>query len=305
MACPVPLGVILDENLPAGVLEKALQFVVSGTPSHARVPKQVLSVTLELWLVTPVTSLYEALVQNFPDVAFDPSKHLAGRTPMFEQEIEMEKRESSVVPILLIVAMIVLIVGVAGYYVWQNKQVIATSEAGNVISASLKNQTATLRFHTGLVKPSVAERPDGPQYRLLEKAGYVKLGKPDAKGSYPISITLEGEQLVSEIPNASKSKEQDGTDLYVFPLAERRLVEISNITMASPTRANVEFSWKWEPTKLGDLFDAAGPTVKGFDMWDRTTLIDKYGAAFYHANPEKVRVALSKSDQGQWQIAVE
>jgi hypothetical protein len=110
---------------------------------------------------------------------------------------------------------------------------------------------------------------------------------------------------VSDIPNASKTREKDGTDLYVFPLAERRLVDISKVTMLSPTRANIEFTWKWEPTKLGNLFDASGSLVKSFNVWDRTTLIDKYGAAFYHADAAKVQIALTKSDQGVWQIAFE
>ena len=100
---------------------------------------------------------------------------------MFEQEIEMEKRESSVVPLLLIVAMILVFVGVAGYYVWQNKQVLTTAEAGNVITASLKGQgPAVVQFHTGLVKASINEKPQDPHYRMLEKIGIVKLGKPNA-----------------------------------------------------------------------------------------------------------------------------
>jgi hypothetical protein len=230
---------------------------------------------------------------------------LAGRPPMFEQEIELEKRESSVVPLLLIVAMIVCIVGVAGYYVWQNKQVLPAAEAGNVISASLKTQTATVRFSTGVVKPSMFDRPDGPHYRLLEKAGYLKVGKIDKKGAYPVSITPDGEKLVAEFPTATKTHQGDGTDLYVVPLAERRLVEISKIAMISPTRATVQFTWKWEPTKVGEVFDASGSLVKSFNMWDRTTLIDKYGAAFYHAAPARVQVALTKADQGNWQIAVD
>ena len=36
---------------------------------------------------------------------------------MFEQELEMEKRESSIVPLLLIVALILSIVAVSGYWI--------------------------------------------------------------------------------------------------------------------------------------------------------------------------------------------
>ena len=43
---------------------------------------------------------------------------------MFEQEIEMEKRESSVIPLLMIVGLIVSIVGIAVYYLLENRKVL-------------------------------------------------------------------------------------------------------------------------------------------------------------------------------------
>ena len=219
---------------------------------------------------------------------------------MFEQEVELEKRESSVVPLLLIVAMIIAIVGTAGYFVWQNKQVLSNADAGAAITSVLQNQgPATISFHAGMVKPSVNEKPEDPHYRLLEKAGIVKLGK-GANRVYPVAITSQGEKLLAEIPGVLKSKEKDGTDLYVVPLAERRLVEISKVTMNSPTRATVIYSWKWEANKLGNLFDASGSLVKGFNTWDRATLIDKYGANFYRADPTKVQIVLTKPDRGPW-----
>ena len=48
---------------------------------------------------------------------------------MFEQELEMEEREASAVPLLLIVALILVIVGVSGYYLWQYRQVLTPQEA--------------------------------------------------------------------------------------------------------------------------------------------------------------------------------
>jgi hypothetical protein len=224
---------------------------------------------------------------------------------MFEQEVELEKRESSVIPLLLIVSMIVAIVGVAAYYVWQNKQVISTADAGNAITQVLRAQgPATVRFHVGMVKPSVAEKPEDPHYRLLEKAGIVKLGKANNR-VFPVALTNDGQKLLAEIPDVSKVKEKDGTDLYLVPLAERRLVEISKITMNSPTRATLIYSWKWEPNKLGNLFEASGSLVKSFNTWDRATLIDKYGANFYHVEPTKVQIVLTKPDRGPWQPFVE
>ncbi len=224
---------------------------------------------------------------------------------MFEQEVELEKRESSVVPLLLIVTMIVAIVGAAGYFVWQNKQVLSGADAGNAISTVLRQQgPATVRFHVGMVKPSVAEKPEDPHYRLLEKAGIVKLGKSRER-VFPVALTSDGAKLLAQIPDVTKNKEKDGTDLYVVPLAERRLVEVFKVTMNSPTRATVAYSWRWEPNKLGNLFDASGSLVKSFNTWDRATLIDKYGANFYHADPTKVQIVLSKPDRGSWQPFVE
>ena len=71
--------------------------------------------------------------------------------------------------------------------------------------------------------------------------------------------------------------------------------------MNSPTRAQVDFTWKWETNKLGNLFDASGSMVKGFNTWDRATLIQKYGANFYRSDPTRVTIALTKGNAG-WQI---
>jgi hypothetical protein len=55
---------------------------------------------------------------------------------------------------------------------------------------------------------------------------------------------------------------------------------------------------------MGDLLDASGPLVKGFNTWDRGTLIDKYNAKFYHGTPTKAVMAFSMGDKG-WRIATE
>ena len=223
---------------------------------------------------------------------------------MFEQEIEMEKRQSSVVPLLLIVCLIISVVGVAGYYLIQTRKVVSKQEAATIVAASLKEQgPATIRFRTGMIKASVDEKPHDPHYRLLEKAGIIKLGKDT--GTYgqitPVMITSQGEHLLAELQDVSKVNDKDGTVLYVVPIAQRRLVEVSKVTMNSPSRATVEFAWKWEPNKLGNLFDASGSMVKGFNTWDRATLIQNYGANFYHSDPTHVVIALTKGNAG-WQI---
>jgi hypothetical protein len=52
---------------------------------------------------------------------------------------------------------------------------------------------------------------------------------------------------------------------------------------------------------MGDLFDAGGSLVRGFNLWDRETLIKKYEADFYHGSPMRSTLALVRSDQG-WRI---
>jgi predicted negative regulator of RcsB-dependent stress response len=69
---------------------------------------------------------------------------------MFEEELEMEKRESSAIPLLLIVALILMVVGLAGYYFWQSKQVLTSEDATTLVSAALTAQgPAMIHIHVG------------------------------------------------------------------------------------------------------------------------------------------------------------
>ena len=226
---------------------------------------------------------------------------------MFEQEVEMEKTQSSVLPLLLIVTLILAIVGVAGYYVLQSRKVLSQQEAGKLAASVLKAQgPATLHFHTGVIKSSVDDKPHDPHYRLLEKAGLVRIGKDtgEYKTITPVELTAEGKHLLDEIAGVTKRTEKDGTTVYSVPLAERKLVAVEAVHMINPTRATVDITWRWEPNKLGNLFDASGSMVKGFNTWDRSILIQKYGADFYHGDETKVTLAMIKGDNG-WQIASE
>jgi hypothetical protein len=222
---------------------------------------------------------------------------------MFEQEIEMEQRQSSVVPLLLIVAMILAMLIVAGYYVVENRKVLPTAEAGNLIAESLKaDGPATLHFETGRVIATVQEKPHDPNYRLLEKAGLLKIGKDQGWVS-PVDLTPSGRKQLAAIPGVTQTNDaNDGTTSYLVPVAERKLVGTPKVTMTGMGRATAEFAWAWEPNQIGELLDAAGPLVKSFNTWDRGTLIDKYGAKFYHAEPTKAVMAFVKTDKG-WQIA--
>lgn len=223
---------------------------------------------------------------------------------MFEQELELEKRTSSIVPLLLIVALIVAIAGVSLYFVLESRKVLTSAEVSPVLLAGIEGQPpVTLHFATGLLKSVVDQKPHDPHYRLLEKEGYLKIGK-DTNWKTPVALTSKGQAWLAEIAGVKKSKNNESNDEYAVPLAQRKIAEIGKITMLSPSKATVEYSWKWQTTKGGDLFDAAGPAVKAFNTWDRSTLIDKYGANFYHTAPTKVTVLLVQGTKG-WEISNE
>lgn len=223
---------------------------------------------------------------------------------MFEQELELEKKTSSIVPLLLIVGLIVAIAGVSIYFVMESRKVPTSAEVTPVLQASLDSLgPVTLRFATGTLTYETSQNAGDPHYRLLEKEGYLKLGKA-VKGKTPVVLSAQGEAWLNGIPGVKKSKNQDNNDEYAVPLAERKLVGVDKITMIGPGKAAVEYSWNWVTTKGGDLLDASGPAVKAFNTWDRSKLIDKYGAAFYHGGPTKVTVLVVSTDKG-WQLSKE
>ncbi|HXX27356.1 MAG TPA: hypothetical protein VEI99_02770 [Terriglobales bacterium] len=212
---------------------------------------------------------------------------------MFEQELELEKKQSSAVPLLLIVAMIAALVGVAGYYIRESRKVLGMYEASSLAMAALDTQgPALIRFHTGFLAPSL--KPQDPNYRLLEKAGLLKLGKEKGRTT-PVTLTPAGEKQLAEIAGVEKTTENDGTVSYVVPIAERRLLGVNRITMIDLGHATVEFTWKWEPNRLGDLFDISGPLVKSFNTWERAALIGDYAANFYHGDAKQAVISVVKS----------
>jgi len=219
---------------------------------------------------------------------------------MFETEVEMEKR-SSVLPLLLMLCLLALIVGTVTYVLFQvrGKTPPSAQQASGIATAALQGPgPAVIHFRTGLVTND--ETLPDPNYRLLEKAGIIKLGKA-AKGSVMVSITPEGERLINGVPGLKKSQEADGTFSYQAPLAQRELVSIVGVSMNGGDNAMVEYTWKWVPNQLGDVFDAAGPLVKSFNLWERQTLINKYQVDFYHASPTKSTLALVRSGR-EWKI---
>jgi hypothetical protein len=179
---------------------------------------------------------------------------------------------------------------------------INAQQATAVVTAALDGSgTAVIRFHTGLVKPGPDDKPGDPNYRLLEKAGIVKLAKAP-EGAFQITLTPEGERLLTSIPECKKSKDADGTTGYQVPLAQRHFLSIAGIEMNGVNTAVVAYNWKWSSNALGEVFDAGGPLVKGFNTWDRQMLINKYGADFYHAEASRSTMVLARNGH-DWKIA--
>ena len=199
---------------------------------------------------------------------------------MFEDEIKMEEKSSNWVPLLMALGLVVALAGGLVYFIMESKRTVTEAEAQQVANALLTAQgPGTVHFHVGQVKPSVDEKPFDPHYKLLAKAGIVKLGKPTVNG-LSVTLTPAGKEILDAC-GAKEEKNPDGTEAYTVPLAQRKLVKIAKIQMLNPGRANMEYAWKWEPTKLGDDFDVNSPEMQSLNNWDRITLIDKYGASYY------------------------
>jgi hypothetical protein len=222
---------------------------------------------------------------------------------MFEEEVKLQKESSYFIPLVLVLVLIAVIVGSIGYWVMPNHK-LSQPQAAGLVSAYLKGEgPATVHFHLGVLQPSMDEKIRDPHYRLLEKAGILKLGR--SKGdALKVGFATDGERKLAAIAGVVKTRNSDGTDAYTVPLAERQLVAVSKITMSGRDVAYVQFTWRWAPNELGNTFDAAGPLVKGFNTWDRSTLIEKYGVAFYRVEPAQAALTFVRGDKG-WKLAAE
>jgi len=226
---------------------------------------------------------------------------------LFAAEIEMEKKSLNVFPVILILGLIVVVGGTIFYFVKGARDVLTVPVATTAVSDILKSQgPATIHFTTGTVVPSVSEKPDDPHYKLLAKAGVINTA-PKAKGSVSliVAMTGPGENLLNNIDGVQKHKNVDNTTSYTVPLAVRQLVSVDKVTMVKPHLAQVEYTWKWFPNRLGKEFDASGSLVKSFSTWDRAALIKSYGVDFYSADPKRASVVLMEGDNGVWKPFVE
>ena len=146
---------------------------------------------------------------------------------MFEAEMKMEEKSGNVVPVLMVTALLVALVGGIGYFVVESQRSLSEVEAVEAARTAIAAQgPQKVHFHVGYIKPSPDELPFDPHYRLLEKAGVVKLGKPTYKG-VDVELTPAGEALLKAC-GASEEKNPDGTEAFTVTLAERKLIKVQD-----------------------------------------------------------------------------
>jgi hypothetical protein len=229
-----------------------------------------------------------------------PVSPASAERELFAAEIEMEKKSSSFLPLILILGLVIVVGSAIFWFVKGARDVLTVPVATNAVSQILKDQgPSTVRFTTGTVVSSLNEKPMDPHYKLLAKAGIITT-KPKGYNSLIVALNPAGEKLFSDIGGVQKSTNPDKTVSYVVPLAERKLVAVNNVTMIKPHLAKVEYAWKWVPNRLGKEFDASGELVKSFNTWDRATLIKTYGADFYSGDPTKATIVLMEGNDGSW-----
>jgi len=220
---------------------------------------------------------------------------------MFEEEIELEKKEgSSFGPVLVILVLIGLFIGGIGVVIFQSRQTVKPEEATAAIQTKLKAAApASVTFRIGNVSNTSA---NDPQYKLLEKAGILKIGKGKGNASQ-VDLTPAGKELLAGLPSVKGVQDKTNTTtVYDLPLASRKLVSVGKVSKLTQDKFQVQYTWAWQPNKAGELFDIAGKFVQALPSYDRAMLIDQHGANFYHGAPTNAVILLTKGDKG-WEPA--
>jgi hypothetical protein len=216
---------------------------------------------------------------------------------MFEQEMQMEERSSSVGPIALIAAVCLTIVATAVYVTMEARKGMSQSEAKAAVTAMLEQRGPDmLHFHTGLITSKSDQKAADPQYALMQRAQLVTIEKRE--NGVQIELTDAGSQMIDSIAGATHKKASDGTTEYLVPLGMRKLVTVTGVNVTSPSAATIHYTWEWRPTSLGDVFDLAGSYASGLDVWERAELA-KDGADLFHSAP----VPDDYNATSGWQIA--
>lgn len=223
---------------------------------------------------------------------------------MFEAEEQIESR-SYLLHLVIVVIVVVAVAGGVVYYFVKQQKPLSSEQAAAVITNLLNSRGSSIvQFSVGNVTRGRQDDPTNPQYKLLEKAGFIKT-RPGAGGAVQVTVTPLGNSTFSQFPEFKKAKGSDGAEGYTVPLAKRELAEVVKITPNGPSTATVVYTWKWAPNAVGEVFDANGKLVQQFATWQRQALIQKFGADFYHGQPTSAKVVLVRADKNTWRIATD
>lgn len=235
----------------------------------------------------------------------NPTESSIKEPELFAAEVEMEKKSSGFGVYIMIAALLAVVGGTIFYFFRTAQNVLSEPTATVAINKVLKAQgEGKIQFSVGTIVSSVNEKPNDPHYKLLAKAGILNV-KQKSYNTIIAEVTPAGQKVLSDISGVQKGKSPDGNVTYSVPLAERKLVQIDKITMIKPQLARVDYTWKWQPNRLGKDFDAGSDLVHEFNTWDRGTLIKNYGVDFYSGAPTKASVTLLESKDGVWKPYVE
>lgn len=224
-----------------------------------------------------------------------------GGAVMAMPENQTQRRRPGAVLHIFIVALTVGLVAVAAFFLLQSNRPLTRSEAASAVAQILQAQGPIMvSFHTGLIQDEVNESARDPEYRFLERAGIIKV-VPEGNSAAHVSLTVKGSDLLKQIPGVKQSKEPSGRYAYEVPLAEMRLEDVSSIRTAGARHAVVNFTWRWSPNRLGEIFDASATAMRQISSGERSALIDFYGARFYRQAPTSSTVSLVKTADG-WEL---
>ena len=166
------------------------------------------------------------------------------------------------------------------------------SATGGTNQVSLKWNVST--YATGYnVKRSTTS---GSGYAILAAGTNVSGTSFTDTTALPLDRTADGAHTIQ-----LRATDKAGNVSYQAPLAKRQLLGVAGVEMTGDDQASVTYNWKWVPDALGDSFDAGGPLVKSFNMWERQTLISKYQVDFYHGDATTSTLTLVRQNR-EWKL---
>src|SRR5664279_3001104 len=85
---------------------------------------------------------------------------------LFAAEIEMEKKSSSLGPLIMIFALVAVVGGTIFYFIKTSREVLSVPDATTSVNQILKSQgDGKVAFSVGTIVSSVNDKPNDPHYK--------------------------------------------------------------------------------------------------------------------------------------------